>query len=1057
MYAPLLANTQHKRSARVKNDYKKIFGMNSFRRLNNIAGWTVFGITTIVFLFSVERSGSLWDCGEFVSGCYKLQVVHPPGAPLFLMIGKLFSVVGQMFSSNPDAIAFSVNMLSGVCTALAGLFMCWTTTILARLALVGREVEPDQSQTIGIIGAGIVAGLTTAFATSVWFSAVEGEVYAMSSMFTTLTLWAMMRWYSEPDTPQADRWILLTVFVAALSIGVHLLSLLTFPGLALFYYYKKTEKPTWLGMLLAGIVGVVAITLIQSLIITGIPSLWGFLELQCVNTLGLPFNIPSLILTLGLLGAGVFFGLRFAHRRNNAAIQNIVLGLALSIIGFSTIGMVVLRANANPPINMSNARDPLRLLPYLNREQYGERPLLFGPQFSAKPEDQDTKDRYGRVGNRYEVVDKKVDPIYKDEDKVFFPRMSHSEGDRLNYYKYWMDINPQQEIPADRPTASDNISFFLRYQVGWMYWRYFMWNFVGRQNFDQGFTPSDKGKGNWESGIAPLDNARLFDYKNAPEWIKNDASRNHYFFLPFIFGIFGLIWHYTRRRNDMLALLALFIITGIGIVVYTNEPPNEPRERDYVIIGSIFIFSVWVGMSVLAISEWLRQAKLSPQLSSLGAFALVVSAPIIMGFQNFDDNNRSKHTAAKDYANNFLESCDPNAIIFTYGDNDTYPLWYAQEVAHIRTDVRVVNLSLLDVDWYIDLLRRKINNSPAIKMTISEDQMRGEKRNQLPVDPSGGGKSPEMNINDVVKFLGENHPLAANRSYTFESYAPTKNIYIPIDKEKAVANGLASASDTLPATMNFTLNSNYLLKGDIAILDIIANNAMTRPIYWAVTSRQEKTLGLDEYLQLEGLAVKLVPMKKKPSQQLPGMFGVGGVADDKIFDRFMTKFKWGGFDKEKTFISKNYGPSVQTTQFLVMREVEELIANKKNDKAVQLLDKYFQVFPNMNFTFDYYSAIMMQSYTRAGAPDHAKKVAIQLESNLLQSFKFYNSLSATARKESFAREMQMDGTTARMLQGFAEETKDTEYAKKLADEFAPYAALMPQQRPQQIPDGTPLN
>ena len=454
--------------------------MNSYKKLNNIVGWLVFFITATVFFFSAERSGSLWDCGEFVSGCYKMQVVHPPGAPLFLMVGKLATVIGQLFSKDPSVIAFSVNLMSGICTAFAATFICWTTIILGKLALVGRDEEPNQSQFIALAGAGLAAGLSTAFSTSIWFSAVEGEVYAMSTMFTTLTLWCMMKWYNLPNTPQADRWMILAVYAAGLSTGVHLLSLLTFPALALFYYFKKTENPTWKGILLSGVIGILSITVVQMLVITGIPTLWGNLEIACVNWFGLPFTIPSLILTLGVVGALTYFGLRYAHQRKNATVQNIVLGLAFSAIGFSTIGTVLIRANANPPINMNNPSDPLRVIPYLNREQYGERPLLFGPQFNAKPIDQTSEDRYGRVGDKYEVVDHKTDYVFNDADKVLFPRMGHYEGDRLPSYKQWLEIPNNQEVPADRPDGFDNLSFFARYQVGWMYFRYFMWNFSGR-------------------------------------------------------------------------------------------------------------------------------------------------------------------------------------------------------------------------------------------------------------------------------------------------------------------------------------------------------------------------------------------------------------------------------------------------------------------------------------------------------------------------------------------------------------------------------------------------
>ena len=1005
--------------------------MNSYKKGTNLVGWLVFLITGTVMFMSVERTGSLWDCGEFVAGCYKLQVVHPPGAPFFLMLGKLAITVGQLFSKDPSVIAFSVNIMSGLATAAAAMFICWTTMILGKIALNGRENEPSPSEFIALAGAGIASGLATAFATSIWFSAVEGEVYAMSTMFTTLTLWTMIKWYNQPDTPEADRWMQLSLYMAGLSTGVHLLSLLTFPALALFYYFKKTEKPTWMGMIVAGIVGVLSITVLQTLIITGIPSLWGQLEMICVNWFSLPFTIPSLILTIGIIGAVAYYSLRFAHRRSNATWQNIFMGLAFSAIGFSTVGMVLLRANANPPINMNNPSNPIRVIPYLNREQYGERPLLFGPNFNAKPSGQDVQDRYGRVGDKYDVVDRKVDYTFDPADKIFFPRMGHYESDRSSYYKMWMDIPQNQEIASDRPDVGDNWSFFFRYQVGWMYMRYFMWNFAGRQNFTQGFSPQDKSKGNWESGIGFLDKMRLFDYKSAPDWLKKDPSRNHYFLLPLLFGLFGAIWHFGKRRYDFFGLLALFIITGIGIIIYTNEPPNEPRERDYVIVGSLFTFAIWIGMGALAVFDLLRDLKLGDKIAAPLASLLVITAPVIMGFQNFDDSSRANHRGAVDYANNFLQSCDKNAIIFTYGDNDTYPLWYAQEVEGLRRDVRVVNLSLIAVDWYIDNLRRKVNESPAIKMSLSSASYQGFKRNQLPIQ-----EGPERSLQDVMKFLGEDHPVPSG-SYTFESYAPTRKVFIPIDRAKSIANGIITEQDSALSQVSFSLQGNYLIKDDLAVLDIIANNANERPIYWAVTSRPEKLEGLQDFMQLEGLATRFIPIQSQ-SERTFGIIGSGRVNKDKVFNNIMTKFKWGNFDKEKTFITNSYQPSVQTTQFTILRTVLDMVRSNDKVRAAQLLDKNFEAFPNMNFPYDGQTLYFLDAYVAADAFDKAKKHVNILADNLLANFKFYETLPRETLEGTFGQDYARDMQTKEQLLALVDRAKDTALKAELEQKFAGY-------------------
>jgi hypothetical protein len=974
--------------------------MNSYNRLNNLVGWAVFLFAAVVYYFSAEPTGSLWDCGEFVSCADKLQVPHPPGAPLFLLIGRLFMWVGSLISSDPAFKTHLLNFSSGVYSALAAMFVCWVTIILGKLAMVGRTEEPSRSQFIALAGAGAVAGLTTAFCTSIWFSAVEGEVYAMSTFFTAFTLWAMIKWYNQPDTPQADRWMLLSVYAAGLSIGVHLLSLLTFPALALFYYFKKTEKPTWLGMLAYGFGGVLLIGLIQSIVITGIPAVWGSLEVTFSN-MGLPRYISSLIFLVALLGGGLYAGLRWAKNAGSTTLQNVFLGLALLIVSFSTFGMTMIRAAANPPINMNAPSDPLRLIPYLNREQYGERPLLFGPQFNQKRPSggyDKVADRYGWTGKKYEVVDQRMEPVFGDRQKMFFPRMGHWEGDREPYYKYWLGINEKDPVPASRPSMGDNFSYFVNYQTRWMYWRYFMWNFSGRQNGEQGYTPSEM-KGHWITGISFIDESLLGlpgKTSQMSDQMKTDPARNTYFMLPFLFGVFGLIWHFRRRQYDALGILALFLITGMGIVVYTNEPPNEPRERDYALVGSFFTYAIWVGMGVLAIFDLLR-TRLADNLAAPISTAIVAIAPFLMLTQNFDDHSRRTHTAARDYAVNFLESCDKDAIIFTYGDNDTYPLWYAQEVENIRTDVRVVNLSLLGTDWYINQLRRKMNNSPAIKISLPESAIRGDKRAQIPVMKN----ATEMSLVDVVRFIGESHPQTTEGGYTFESYAPSEKVFLPVDKQKMMANGLLSAQDTgVVDKISFTLGE-ALMRDDIAVLDIIANNFADRPIYFAVTASSQKMQGLNNYAQLEGLSVRLLPIATAdPMARQFGIIGAGRVARDKIFDRVNNKFKWGHFDDHKTYVDKNYRPSVQTTRFVALRTAMDMINNKEEAKAVALADKMFAAYPNMNFPYDNETLYFLDVYSRAGevGKEGFKKHARILSNNVLQNLKFYKSVSSSIRR-----------------------------------------------------------
>jgi len=1015
--------------------------MNSTKRIHLLAGWLVFAVAATVYYLTAERTGSLWDCGEFILGAYKLQVVHPPGAPLFLLIGRLFTWVATLVSGNPEDIAFSVNLMSGICTAFTAAFVAWVTMTLGKMTLVGRDEEMDMGQTVATAGAGIIAGLATAFCTSIWFSAVEGEVYAMSTFFTALTLWTMIKWYSLPDTPQTDRWLILTVYSAGLSMGVHLLSLLTFPALAIFYYYKKYTKHTFWGMAAAAGVGVVIISVVQKLIIIGIPMLWSQMELLMVNGLGLPFH-TGLIPTLLIIGGLIYFGLYMAHKKQNALLQNIMVAFTMLVISFtSTTGVVLLRANAEPPVNMNSPTDAMRLIPYLNREQYGSRALLYGPLFDAKQKRTESTDRFGRVGDRYEYTDYKIDPVYDNKDKVLFPRMSDNTQGRPELYRRWMDLPPNSRRKAN---MGDNLKFMFQYQLGWMYGRYFMWNFAGRQNGDQGFEPWDKSSGHWISGIKPLDAWRLGDQDKMPDTMKNNKARNVYYMLPFLFGLLGLFFHFQRRPSEALGLLALFIITGIGIVIYSNQPPNEPRERDYVLVGSFFTYCIWIGFAVIALYQWMKELKLPPggAVAAMISTALVFTAPYLMLTENYDDHTRSEHKGARDYASNFLESCAPNSIIFTYGDNDTYPLWYAQEVENIRTDVRVVNLSLIAVDWYIDLLRRKVNESDPVKMTIPIDGYRGKKRNQVLFNGDG---TREMSLQETLAFIGSDANNVKYQGQEFETF-PSKNVYLPVNKDAALKSGAITAADTgVVDRIPLNLNRDYLQKDDLAVLDIIASNLWERPIYFAVTCRPEKLFGLDDYMQLEGLGIRIVPVKTA-SESMYGMIGKGRVNTEAVYKNIMEKFRWGNFDKKELFVDRSYAPSVQSIQLAIRRTAFILLRENKKEEALSLIDKYFASFPHMNFPYDYRTMMMLSVYFQAGAYDKAKPHLEILAKQTEQYLAYYASVPDLIAT-SYQHEFDANYRTMQDILTEARRAKDDAFAQDLEDRFSAYIAP-----PSQIPE-----
>ncbi len=1012
--------------------------MNQQKRISIITGWIVFAIAMVVFFFSAEPTGSLWDCGEFVLGAYKLQVVHPPGAPLFLLIGRLFTWFADLVSSDKENIAFSVNLMSGACTALAGAFVAWTTMIFARLALVGRDAPMTMEQTLVACGAGLAAGLATTFTTSVWFSAVEGEVYAMSTMFTTLTLWASVKWYGMEDTPDADRWLLFAIYAAGLSIGVHLLSLLTFPAIGLLYYFKKYKSFTFWGFMLSVTAGTLMIPIVQNVIIVGVPKLWSWMELLMVNGFGMPI-LTGIFPTLLILVGGSYFGIRWARKNNNGLAERLILALILLVISFSTIGVVVIRANANPPINMNDPSDPMRLIPYLNREQYGERPLLRGPSFAADPIDTEKSDRYGYVKEKgeYEVVDQKLDYVYKDEDKILFPRIAASDGNRPALYRRWMND------PKGEPTMAFNLEFFFRYQVNWMYWRYFMWNFVGRENGEQGTEPWNPKSGHWISGFNFLDSARLFNMDKMPHDMRDNQARNRYYFLPLIFGLIGLFFQYSRRKKDFTALLILFLFTGLGIIIYSNQPPSEPRERDYVLVGSFFTFCIWIGLGVPAIYEWLKGKVASLKTASpYVASALVLSAPFIMCYQNFDDHSRRCHYAARDYASNFLESVDKNAIMFTYGDNDTYPLWYAQEVEGIRRDVRIVNLSLIAVDWYIEGLRRKINDSPPIKLTIPTEAYRGNKRNQLFFLP-GKSTQSEMPLDQALQFMAKDSPQNIQGT-KLETYLPSNNLYIPIDPARAISSGLVNPNDTaIVSKIPVTIDKQYITKDQLAVLDVLMSNIYDRPIYFSVTCQDNKLMNLNDYTQMEGLGLRVIPIKTKSEEDFY-IYGSGRVDVEKVHDRVVNKWRWGGFDTCYTFVDNSYGASVQAQKMVIWRSAEEMLAEGKNQEAIDITDAYFRGFPNMNFPYDARTLPHINIYIRAGALDKAKEQIRILAKESKEYMDFFDSLDQDDLKSGFNLDYRLTNSAINEILKVSKNLKDDAFAQEMQNLLGQYSTAAPE-------------
>ena len=1002
----------------------------SFKKVGNIVGLLVFIAAMTVYFFSAERTGSLWDCGEFVLGAYKLEVVHPPGAALFMLVGRLFTWVATIVSDDPANIAFSVNLMSGMFSALAAMLIAWVTMIFGKISLVGKGEETNNGQNLALGFAGLVAGLSTAYTTSVWFSAVEGEVYAMSTFFLAFTVWTAIKWYNLPDNRENDRWLVLCLFATGMSVGVHLLSLLSILAVAILYYFKRYEKHTLAGYGVALLAGLLFIWFIMKVVIVGLPSLWSKMELLTVNTFGLPVH-SGLIPTVMIVGAMSYYALRYTHRKNYQLLQTIFISIVMVIISSTTVGVLVIRANADTPVNMNVPSDVFRLIPYLNREQYGERPLLSGPHFLAKPIGVKRETRYGLVGDSYKLVDEKLDYEWSQKDNLFLPRIGHQ--DRADLHNMWRDALGYSTNAT--PGMGYNMSFLFKYQIGWMYWRYFMWNFVGRENADQGFFPWNVKDGHWASGVQAIDEMRLYNTDNLPDAIKEDKSRNFYYFLPLILGIIGLLYHFSKSKREFMVNLMLFLITGLGIIFYSNQPPNEPRERDYVLVGSFLAFTTWIGLGVLAIYDVLSQKlKLGQVPGAVIAGILALSVPAVMAFQNFDDHSRKEITASRDYASNFLNSLEKDAILFTYGDNDTYPLWYAQEVEGIRTDVRVVNLSLIAVDWYINKLRSKVNDSPPIKLTIPEEMYKYKGLNQIMLPEAGKDQVASMSLQDAFKMVA-----AGQRASNGYAFWPTRNIYLGIDKAKYAASGMlkddpATYVDAIPVQLPA---NTYITKDDIAILDVVASNFNDRPIYFAVTAKEEKLMGMKDYTQLEGLALRLIPIKSQSDPQL-GIYGGGRIANDVVYDNIMTKWKWGNFDKKSLFVDRSYMAEIQAMKFAMLRSAFSSVNVGDTTRAVNMVNKYFEAFPNMNFRYDAGITSFINILVTAGAFDDAKKHLKILAEETRQHLEFYNSLDEDDLP-SFQQDISFANRAMTEAMALASRVDDPAFEKEIRDKLGKFA------------------
>ncbi|MBL7812628.1 MAG: DUF2723 domain-containing protein [Bacteroidetes bacterium] len=883
--------------------------MTDFKMLNKVMGWVMFVIALVVYTLTLEPSVSLWDCGEFASAAYKLQVVHPPGAPFFLMIGRLFSLM----AGSPEKVGFWINMLSATSSAGCVMFTFWITTHFAQ-KLVSEATE---NRTILILGAGVVAALTNTFLDTFWFSAVEAEVYALSSFFTALTFWAILRWERAADTPGADRWIVFIAFMIGLALGTHMLNLLVIPTICLAYYFHR-HKISTSGFMLALGAAALALGFVMKVIYPGIPWLLANMDKLFVNGFGLPFYSGAIFAIILIIGSLAFLAY-FTHKRNAHNLNLIVMSVFFVIFGYSSYTMVVVRSLANPAIDMNDPDDPYKFYGYITREQYGERPLLKGPYFNAPQVDYELKGKkYFKGDKQYEEGGENYEPIYDEEYNTLFPRMgkSNKPGDAKGFREYggMGDIQMQienmrnsgkplsaaekqtlDELEYEKPSFGNNLTYFFNYQIRYMYIRYFFWNFVGRFNDQQAVSGNSRFDGNWYSGIPFIDSYNIGPKQGMPDYWKNQKGRNAYYFLPLLLGILGLIWQLKGSRKDFWLVMTLFLFTGILIIVYMNQPPYEPRERDYAHVGSFQTFCIWVGLGVLALADLLQKyLKKSAPVVAAGASLLLV--PVNMGYQNWDDHDRSGRYIGIDMAKNFLNSLGYNAVLLCNGDNDTYPLWYAQNVEGIRTDVRIINESLLPTEWYSSVLLNKVYKSDPLPLTVTRrDLQTGSFEYGIEIDRQGY-KARRPLRKTIQELLADNR-ARGGQGITWHGGLQ----YIKVDKEAVKKAGVVSPKDYryIVDSIELDIGGTYLSKGDLVVYDLIATNAergWTRPIYFTSVSGYDFNF-LNKYLQHEGLVYRFVPIKGGvESRNEPHK-----LADFQMYNNLVHRYRYYGMNKKKNF------------------------------------------------------------------------------------------------------------------------------------------------------------
>ncbi|MEN8137873.1 MAG: DUF2723 domain-containing protein [Bacteroidota bacterium] len=970
--------------------------MEQFKKWNNIIGWVIFAIAGYTYLATIEPTASLWDCGEYISTAVKLEVGHPPGAPLFQMLG---AVVAIFSFGDVNEVAKMVNAMSAISSAFAILFLFWSITHMVR-KMATKNSELDSNKIFAILGSGIVGALGFTFTDTFWFSAVEGEVYAMAMFLIALVFWLGLKWEDEADDSRSSRWLVLISYIYGLAIGVHLMVILTIPAIAFIVYFKKFKGVDLKKFIIANVVIVLILGFVFKGVFPYTMKYFGAMELFFVNSVGLPFHGGTII--AGVLLIAAFVGALLYTRKRGWVIANTsVLSVMFMLIGFSNYLMIAIRANTNTPINENNPSTAVTLLDYYNRVQYGEWPVVYGAMYTAYEgglkldEEEPYLDgtpvyELDSVSGKYLMVDDKKATIPNVDKKHvgFWSRMYSHDANHIAMYKAIAGNAPY----GKRPTFWQNMKYFMDFQVGYMYMRYFMWNFAGRQNDIQGkYEPT---KGNWISGVSFIDEARLGPQDNLPKDLANNKGRNMYYFIPLIIGLIGLIYQFQYHPKDAYSLFLLFLLTGIAILVYTSPKPFEPRERDYAIVGSFYVFAIWIGIGVWALYEKLS-AKLNPKATAIGlTFILTLLIPGVMAKENWDDHDRSERTSARDIAKMYLDSVDKDAILFTYGDNDTFPLWYVQEVEGYRTDVKIVNLSLLNTDWYIDQMKMKTYKADPIPSQLTHDLYRQGTRDVAYFYDKYGIADKRITAKQFINWIGSDDPKTKVQftETANEVIYPTKKLSIPVDKDAVIANGIVALRDSSKVLdhLEWDLEGNAIEKKDIMIIDMIANNNWKRPMYFAVTAgySSKSFLYLDKYFQLEGLAYKIVPVKTERD----GM-DMGRIDTDVMYKKVLS-WDWSNFGNEKVYMDEtNRRTSSWSVRNNVSRLANALIDEGKDDKAIEVLDMLMKNLPTDMYPKNHYVLGIVDAYYRAGDLEKGRVLLEEFANDNYEEVKYYSRFS----------------------------------------------------------------